>query len=220
MVRPSLNSTHIESAPNRTDFALTEELIPCIPNALPVRRYGSHQAAQRPSIIAIIVSHSHLTGRIQNLASASPFSRERGPPRAAILHSNRRETGSHLPSRSSAWEHFTSPRSGFSGRPLPVPVQLTGVYLSFGPPVHPTPASQDGRRLWRQRSLSSRRPHACATRSRSFARRNSCSDSTAASDNQTERLKHLTNQPESIGVPNRQGQPSLGPYTDYDSPRR
>ena len=57
IVRPSLNSTHIQSASNRTCFALTEELIPRPLNTRPVCLNHPYQPAQRPRIVAIILCH-------------------------------------------------------------------------------------------------------------------------------------------------------------------
>src|SRR6266568_9270487 len=57
IVRPSLRSTHMLSASKRTRVALTEELIPCPFDPLPVGLDDPDQLTKSSGIVAIIVGY-------------------------------------------------------------------------------------------------------------------------------------------------------------------
>lgn len=59
-MRPSLRSTHMLSSSKQTFVALTEELIPCSFDSIPVRPHNGLHFAKGTRIVSIIVGHMHL----------------------------------------------------------------------------------------------------------------------------------------------------------------
>ena len=90
MVRPSLNSTHMQSGSNLTRFALTEELIPHPLDQIPICLDDLQQLTENSGVVAIISRLLEPPVPARTSLPCRLSQREYGPAHEASLHSNKR----------------------------------------------------------------------------------------------------------------------------------